>query len=373
MSRIWKSEWGRFLRVGLIVGIVAIGIRLAWPQPRLLLERAHPIGRVQIDDHWEDESAWLSEEQLLILTADQHTDRSAGWRGKAELLNVTTGARTPLEGLTALLNRPRVSPNGTPWSFELSPDGSWLIWINDTTDPTQNYGAAHLDGTCYRGWKIDNVNAYDSFFVDDRHWGYRMAKRPDKLTILDLLDAKQDRTYPVTAPPAKDALARRVARSPTFVDFDRSWAREHAQLAIYTYRTQDAFEVLNYNCCSATKTPVPLQRHSIKLPKGAFVMDKGADKTNACVYYDLQIAATSPFLEWLHRTMPRFTVPTTVTEALWVSRSDGQDFHEVGHLRASRIEKAYKDRLKSVEWSPNGKQIRFTYKNTLYVVDAKNE
>jgi hypothetical protein len=178
----------------------------------------------------------------------------------------------------------------------------------------------------------------------------------------------------VTALPAKQALAFSASKWPTDVDVEQHPDADPTQFVINIYRAEDSIKARYYDCCDETKPPVPLQRHTLKLPEGAEVLEKETTSNVGQIAYHLQITSTSPFLTWLHRILPFVQVHTTVTEAIWLSRSDGQDFHELGHLPVRLQENTDTDQMWNLEWLPDDKKLSFTYQNTLYVVpvDARN-
>ena len=140
-----------FFLVGgmLILGALSAGgIYLAWPRPRLLTTIAHPVAKVGVIDHY----CWVSATQLLLITTEKSGQAGwNNWQGAASLLNTVSPDRHRLEALTDLLNR--TSSTRTPEHFEISPDGTWLVWetLFAKYGPS-TLNNAHLDGTHYRKW-----------------------------------------------------------------------------------------------------------------------------------------------------------------------------------------------------------------------------
>ena len=172
----------------------------------------HPVVKV---DAGKQEVCWLSLNRLLMVTTKQETSMTTQsyWKGYAEELNIRTGVRTRLSGLTKQFNRTQKFPMMGPGRFEMSPDGTWLLWETPAWgDGWPCPHAAHLDGSHYRKW---DRSRYEERFCLDSHHLVQLTEH-DPMMVRDLLHPKKDREYP-NAAQAKAILARYAAQQPSFL------------------------------------------------------------------------------------------------------------------------------------------------------------
>lgn len=373
MRRIGKRKGIQLLTIGLVVGLAAIGIWIAVPKQRLLLEQAHAIAAIHTNEPWEDQWVWISDTELLMLMTDPGADETTGWRGRVERWNIATGAKTHQPGLTALMNRKDLSPGGTPFWFELSPDHSWLLWNNATPNPYQ-YAAARLDGSGYRTWRLSGTTQFDIFFLDGSHRAERDMEHLDRITIRDLQDARRDREVATTSPEGREALARQENRDKIYLDLNQPTQAVEGKFVINTYLVRDTIQAMRYDAGDTTTPPLPIQQSRVTLPPGAIVEDTLASPAGRAICLHMHMATEPPMLTWLKQRLSflHFTHPPT-TDSLWVCRADGSDLHEIGHLpHASGKEEGEGSQLiKSIAWLPGGKQISFVYRSQLYIVPVE--
>jgi hypothetical protein len=234
VKRIDNRRWSWRAIIGLVgITLVAGAIWMAWPREQLLLEVASPILKVEPEnlnysDAENEETYWLTADQLLILTPDPKNlgrDRhnlsgvyvQKTWQGSADILNTTTHLRSHLNALTNLIERTTVRPMWRPDSFELSPDGAWLQWQTYSgSDGWPLPRAAHLDGTHYREWQRDK-RGQENFFLDSRHICQIEAHEQPSMTVRDLQNPTQDRKC--STPAQSDAvLAQYAVHQPIYID-----------------------------------------------------------------------------------------------------------------------------------------------------------
>ena len=93
------------------------------------------------------------------------------------------------------------------------------------------------------------------------------------------------------------------------------------------------------------------------------------------ILYHLLSAYTSPVQALLRLIHSGSSKPPLETESLWVSETDGQGFHEIGHVVVPFVPQDIageaENVLTHVEWLPGGNQVAFVYRHTLYVVAVK--
>lgn len=366
--RIW-------LVVGALLGATLMTVWLCRPEPTLI-DISRVVGPIQIGNQAGNQQwKWLSDEELLVLTSDTGTEADS-WQGHAERWNVITGKHIRMAGLTDLLNRQGTVPEGMPRLWALSPNRSWLVWVNflgggDVLLPA----SAHLDGTHWRFWRTPTLDV--GFFADDLHWIEQPEEETPATQVIDLQDKKKDQNYRPGAPQAKAIFARYILLHPHFVSVELS--PKGGSIDISTYRTEDAQALVASQQGEGRPRNgvIPIQKGTVNLPPETnMVMAEPSPKQETILYY-LQTNHINPVLSLLHRVVPTIAKAPIRTESLWISKTDGSGFHEIGHVIVPRSQEkdiaaeSNEGEFASVEWLPGGKQVAFVYRHTLYVVPAK--
>jgi len=369
-------------RIGLFAGALIVAtlttVWLCHPEPTLI-DISHAVGTV---DEEKQDWKWLSDVELLVVATDKEPDNLLGaeneethWQGHVEICNVVTGKRKQMAGLTNLLNRKGVSPTGRPELCAFSPDLTWLAWYNQKTlDHWPFPAAAHLDGTHYREWNCDRVSGS---FLDDQHWieqSDENGRNPPVTHIVDLEDNNKDRSYPSSAPQVAALVAEYAQRHPQFVSVEFSANQRSVEIA--TYHTADASSLVLAQEGEPRPHALTVQNSSIKLPHGTYMIDSNVSPDQHTILYHLHTHSINPVLGLLHRILPNVSEERLETESLWVSETDGQGFHEIGHVVVPFVPQdiardAEKSVLSRIEWLPGGKQVAFVYRSTLFVAPAK--
>jgi hypothetical protein len=360
------------------VALAVVAIWREWPRERLLIEVARPIVKMDAE---KTSVCWRSTRQLLIVTTEQGasvadngngTPKWTAWKGYADLLDTTTHTRSRLTALTDLLKRTSVYSVGQPTSFELSPDGTWLLWDTFAFNYWLLPRAAHMDGTHYRKW--DCYRDEDTFFLDS-HSLVQMNMNPNvpMMVVRDLLNPKNDREYSKPEQ-AKAILARYAAEQPVFITVPQPGSDvvgTQTRANIEMYRTQDWLQRIHAEDNGGQGAPTPIQTWTLEFPMGAILQRAKVSPQQRAIFFDRAGSQLSPLLIWLHRMIPKFNPKPTINEALWVSHADGRGLREVGYVPAQPgVSGSPTDGLKDVQWLPDGKQVSFVYHGTLYVVPA---
>ena len=138
-------------------------------------------------------SCWLSQDQILFFIGyGRPPENDREWRGYAERLNIRTGRRQRMEGLTRLLN----TLHGFPTDLETSPDGKWLHWDKiESQDGWPNPIAAYRDGSHLQKWQQDNLS--ETYWINNHQFVEENWKmHPPSLHIHDLNNPNQDQYFP---------------------------------------------------------------------------------------------------------------------------------------------------------------------------------
>ena len=362
--------------VGALLVATVTTLWLCRPEPTLL-DISHAVGPIRIGNQAGNQQwKWLSDEELLVLKSDT-VPGAASWQGHAERWNVITGKHIQMAGLTNLLNRQDIAPEGMPCLWALSPNHSWLVWVKfldagDTLLPA----AAHLDGTHVRFWRSHTPDDV-GFFLDDRYWIDHPEAETPATQIIDLQEEKKDQNYRPGASQAKAIVARYILQHPHFVSVELS--PQGGSIDIATYRTEDA-EALEPSQRGEGKPrngAIPIQKGTVKLPRGANMVMAEPSPQQETILYDLQTDHVNPVLGLLHRIVPTIAEAPIRTESLWISKTDGSGFQEIGHVVTRRNQgknattESNEGEFASMEWLPGGQQVAFVYRDTLYVVPVK--
>lgn len=359
-----------------VVALVVATTWKFWPRERLLMEVARPVVKINpYTDYF-----WLSVHQLLILTSKRTTANSVvgfgqrtTWKVAADILDTTTGAKTHLSRLTSVLLHASVPVSAHP--FDLSPDGKWLQWTTWTTTVVRrkyncifSTHVVRIDGTHYRTWTYNGGLQY-SFYPDSGHLVQITTHEP-RMIVRDLLDPARDQKY-LSPTPRMPILVRHAVQQPVWREVDvsdQNVAKGHA--VIETYTTQDRLGKLFPTSIRKQPGMKPFQTHSVNLPLGASAGPGETSPQQQSVLFDLSIEQTNPPLSWLHRVLPKLKLNSTLTEGLWVSRIDGREMHEIGHVPINDDDRDFKGYVSDPKWLSDGNQISFVYDDTLYVVPA---
>ncbi|MCW3052741.1 MAG: hypothetical protein JWN14_1911, partial [Chthonomonadales bacterium] len=182
-----------------------------------------------------------------------------------------------------------------------------------------------------------------------------------RMIVCDLNEPIKTRKYQTPAQ-TMPVLKAYSIQHPTYVTIsEKQLSGVDGNIEIDTYQTQDRLEL------ASDSKPKPHSVCKLKLPEGMIYIKGFVSPQMQSVSYRVQSPQTSPIRVWLHRIIPIFDVKPALIEALWVSGADGKGLREIGHIPL----KTEDDGIDNIQWLPDGKQIGFVYRSTLYVVSAK--
>lgn len=362
----------KWLGIG-CVGIAVLSLAAVWwtwPREYLLMREARPIVNV---DPAHESVGWLSNDRAVIVRTDSEAYSSVDsqgrymslWSGNADVLDIVTGDRMRLTGLTDCLRR-TPDPFTCPLRVLSSPGGTWLLWQYSKLPMSC---AVHLDGSHYRDW-YGSISE-ESFFLNDRHF-VQMAEHLAPMVVRDLQNPDEDRYYPEPAG-AKPVLATFAQQQPLLTVVSPTGDDNPEDLVeIKSYRTEDRLQMYLAKRDGTRKGPQPVQVHSVKLPANSQIMSVTVSPQQQCVLYQLRTVQIDPLLMHLHRFITKIPVKPVVTEALWISRADGRGMREIGHVPSSlSAEDNDEYQLEWLQWLPSGRQVSFVYHGKLYLVSTE--
>jgi hypothetical protein len=287
---------------------------------------------------------WLSQTRLFCWSGGQVFEDPF-------LYDTATRRETPLSALEDLMD----VPNTYVDSWELSPDGMWILWTNKLLQPLH---AARLDGSQHHVWHLPSKPheswIWNGWIDDSRHW---VASRgPGELAYVGDV-AKPDHAIPISSVDAERLLCEAI-------DLD---TRGNPQVHL----------------AGSDVAPKRLRQsrpfHTVLLhpPPGAEIADAGyqivSDSSGHRLAWLLDATRASRLLAWLHHWVGAIPARPYRRTELWVSRPDGTGLREIGYVPLPPSAStdydagvAYAPRLPA--WLPDGKHVSFLYENTLWTI-----
>jgi len=340
--------------------VIAGGAWFAWPRERSLLEKAHPVAGLA-DITGTRSYDWISEHEILTITP--HPQPNAVSEYTVLLFDTATRQYTPLAGLAKTFTDKNLWPN----DFKLSPNRTWLYWVNRSDTSWTEFAASHLDGTGYRTWPRYGYN--EVFFTDDSHIA-QLASNPSWVAIRDLSDARRDRVYAYPGTKANQILADHAIDHPRFVEMESTWHPDDTETAfISSYRFLDYIPfVANRN----SDRPAPITPIATATsPANTSVVYSDVSPDERRVAMSTQCERTDQFLGMIHRIIPSIKAPTRRWESIWIWNGDNTAMRELGRLPGKALRKdTFDTNIGTVKWLPSGRQISFEYNHTLYVLNV---
>ncbi len=347
-----------------LLGILLLTVRF-WPQERLLLKQAV---RVTDTHGWEVDRGpdacitygWLSGQEVLFCRGG-FLSNSPLWRR-----NVRTGKETPLKALSRLFHDTKGDPDGV----KVSPDGRWVLWHGGQDDTV----CAAVDGSSsFRSHPANNYSSFGWLGGSDDQWvEFIQANKhsPGRLSTVILHKAASQTTQPLPPTdmswePWSDGIAVQNAAGACML-------MQPTRRELGDMPKTDRMEITQTVLASPAPPP---HRFEIRVPPGSTVHRIVLSPDGKYAAWALQTHFANPILERIHRLVPSVSAPFRDCIGLWVSRVDGSEMHEIGHLRDT-INSSKGDPREgngwiddyTLRWLPDGKQLSFVYKDALYRV-----
>jgi hypothetical protein len=386
-----RRRWIAPLAIALaLVGVSLAAVALFYPRERLLIERAAPLADTS---HWEDAGHyWLPDQALLLLRYFPLGNGSNTY--SASRYDLASHQETPLPGLTAALSKAAYFPD----MIQVSPDGKWLRWTDFPSAPVgedafvQKVIVASLDGQHREEWHLKDANNY-FWLSDSRHWIAVHSigeSQKNRARIYSLDDPRRVQSLKID-PTMPDLYDRWMSVSNDTMLLDTgSWTVQSASDEII------ALQIDLHSIQSRSRTKVAL-------PPNAEIIDILYSPQGDRIAWVLNLHSTPVFAAFLRRLLPSFSAPPQTALSLWVSRADGSEMHEIGHLQrqieidvpkipvattgpapstnpVGKIPQVFLSDSENPktdttaegwQWMPDGKRISFIQKSTLYSVSVE--
>jgi hypothetical protein len=312
---------------------------------------------------------WLSDHEVLfcrIPSLPKNVLQSGPVKPfKLFRLDVATGEEQILTALTKQMNQ----AYGEVHILAVSPNGRWLLWETRGTDEGDAF-ISTLDGTHSIPWKSKAdwpSSGFRGWTSDSQHWAefgmdwddYKVNEELYTSALIYSLDQ-----------PGKTKRLRFDPASRVHYQCAASFAPPNRLLVanppVHSDKPLTATEI---EIVDSTLADViaPSHRYKVPVPPGAEVRDIVFSPEGDRVAWMLRFPNQHIWPEFLCRLIPALKASPKVSHAIWVSRIDGSQMHEVGHME---VPTAQANAYFELKWVPGGKRLSFIYQDTLYTVPA---
>jgi len=113
------------------------------------------------------------------------------------------------------------------------------------------------------------------------------------------------------------------------------------------------------------------------LPPNARVIKYARSPRQDQIVWLIRFVECSSYAQFIHRFFPAYPENSTRRQGLWLTDGEGGHPRLLGSVREAAIETGHGDHVSRsrylwfMEWSPDGKQLGFTYESQLYTPRAR--
>ncbi|HLJ57823.1 MAG TPA: hypothetical protein VKT77_22490 [Chthonomonadaceae bacterium] len=317
---------------------------------RSLTEKAQLVAALGAD---EITTCWLSNDRMLVVVTDRSENAmGGGWHGRAEEIEVSTGRRTPLTGLTTTFDRLGQSP----YWLNPSPGGQYLLF-HRVRDDFPLVATVALDGSRFRDGLQPRTLV--TAWRDSSHLDLIGEQWEGPIIEVDGSGAEKDRSIPRDGAAAASLLASRRRSAPLEIAVAaRSGVPPNRVLW---------FDLTSTNERDARQSQSGYRSFGIPAPKGFDALNNAIlSHGGRTVLYDMNTTAVPEIARRIHALISTFPARAKLYEELWTSDSTGGSLRELGSQQILGPQtRLYLD---NIDWSPDNKRISFTFNQALYVL-----
>jgi hypothetical protein len=331
-----RRRWPWIVLVLALIGaLTALCVRL-WPHERLLLKEATKAPPEEPMTEWPDD--WHQVPTIIF------RDRLTGKKRRVRFSHY---------------------PLGTHQRVIYSNDHQWALgWDGGGPEPGEQVVAMELQTGRTLSWpNLGQSYHYNNYWMSDsRHWLQYTTMPDGYLTLYSVTNPKEAIRLPF--PDYQKARWLEVGHSLT--------SQNH--LLIYNQRDDRgtpwvSLDIRDYRLLPSVFLTCTWHARS---PTGQEIEDVDISPNGDRIAMFCNETYVSPLLALLHRWLPRVPATPKPCLGLWVTRLDGSDAHEIGHVPGPAYDEATGQTiLYLVHWLPGGKQIGFMYKDVAYTVPAE--
>jgi len=352
MKSILRSK----LFITLITALVCAAVIIAaLPREPKLLEVATPT-KIPIREfppacgfcNWEENRTWLSETEVAIAQGEINV---YGGRkpvdARLTILDVQNGTKVAVD---ARFPRPAGDTENFP---AISPDGTRVLWKDES--------GTHI-GDLATGRRLDwpgrigSRNLGNYWFAGGRSW-IQWDTMPDHVTVFDSARPGQGVRYSFQRHGSDDNANRYSNPFMAGSDF-----------IIVTRQGKSSTMFLEYVLQAQQRRLALLCTRTANPPAGYDICYCAVSPAGDRVAWVLVRTGQNSAMETLQRLLHRTTQQAGVSESIWTSTPDGQDWREIGYLRTKLELPAGSDDIYELAWVPGGKRLAFDYNNRIYTV-----
>ena len=333
----------------LFFAITIVVILIILFRDKLLLDHSSKVANTSgWELNWRSYS-WLDDDRILFFQFNSQS----GWQPLCQY--VKTGHITYLPQLAKKLAHTLDKHS----QVEVSPDGKWLIW----TDANKYVFATQVEGSNFFPWKVpvpcriiwmsdsthvvilsENLNRslynkISKYYIDSVRCHHESDSEMNNLLRIDNINPYDIVVFPnghlITETSTEDISETKKSMTVGVVDVN-----------------------ITNNKSIITNINFPAQGHLIEM---------GISPNGQSLVWELESKHRSFFSKLVHRVFPIFRVQTRSVISLWVSKLDGSNMQEIGHVLLDN-NTDYMNLVHHVRWLSGGRKISFIYQNSLYIV-----
>jgi hypothetical protein len=327
-------KWERLILV--IAAFVVCGSILLRPERNLL----HRATRLNVPTSLlADESftyRWLSTNSIFAVRETSQGEY------QALKVDLASGKTTPFTGLDALFQGHEKRSN--PFRWALSPNASWVL-IQICSPSNSTYFASTLDGSGSLTRSSPGIRNQFMWTRDSQGW-FELVEQRTRTNLavrIHRLDTSQFKEVSVTLPTGSR----------------RYWLEAVAangSLLAYESQLGDPSRIVELNQIDLSSNPARLMRLPATLPRRAILLDLFVSPDGERLGWLLSFERSRLSKPRLAGQFPFVDFEKVHTSALWVSKIDGSQMREVGHLKLGAS-------ISIAGWTPDGQHFDFGYLN----------
>lgn len=236
--------------------------------------------------------------------------------------------------------------------IEISPDGQWVLWDGDYREKDYSYHGdyvARLDGSQKLHLAYKHRREVSWSWLPDSNLLETTGRYDDQTEVYTRLKmAKRS----VSHPRVTQVLSRKQTEFYSSLDGSSEMqSLPGDRVILATDKSINSVEAYyDLKEMAVTAEPSLLHHWKITLPTPAY----------------LTISPDGRHLAWFHSTPT--TTKNIIEVSLYISRIDGSQKEEIGHIKILSFDKNYipDEYPRLLKWLPNSKRVSFLYHDTLY-------
>jgi hypothetical protein len=357
----------------LLAAAVVASCTLFLPRERLLMREAKKITTVNMNSLAQNRMRfspciWRSDHSVIIMTYRSQANRYEYVEvntdtGVQRLLTVVNDkCRADLHMAYMYPRSGQLQPPGIqlwprtqadPPFYNLSPDGQRLIYARWNFPVPFTYTCIALDGTEVTRWRSSEHWVRSLWLPDGRRWLEPVYKGNDTKAVVIHDTVRPDKNMRIAVPGTHG------------VGFALGVTQEERLVGVVRNSGQPVASVQMIDCDFLSPVPT-IHEYTVRFPRFCTLRGVQLSTKRDRLAWVLLYDSTPQLSLWLHQILPRIPLNPQPTVGLWVSRLDGTNMTEIGHVAAAsdgEPKLGY-----SLQWVPGDKKLSFSHNNVLFTV-----